>query len=163
MNQQLLAVLVSASAVVVSALAVLVSAVMQNRTVRTMRINTVTSINASNSKDRMADLQKLLSEYLNTAYQVKVFHREAMSERKAWPGNHWDLVNTEDRLFVGICLRINLNRSTHKNLYSALGTFRQMESTVDWIERRDAVVETARKMFDSEWQDVIAGGSDGRS
>jgi hypothetical protein len=163
MNAQLLAVIVSAFAVVVSALAVLVSAVMQNRTLRTMRINTLASINASNRKDWIADLQKILSEYLNTAYQVKLFYREAMIQQKVWPGNHWDLVNTEDRLFNGICLRINLNRYTHKNFYSELEVLRGLESTADWIERRGAVVETARTMFDSEWQDIIAGGSDGRA
>src|ERR1700680_337986 len=106
-----------------------------------MRINTLASINASTRKDWIADFQKLLSEYLNIAYQVKLFYRVAMIQQKVWPGDHWELVNTEDRLFNGICLRINLNRNTHKNFYTELGVLRDLESTADWIERRGTVVE----------------------
>jgi hypothetical protein len=37
------------------------------------------------------------------------------------------------------------------------------EFLADWFEQRNAVVEAARKMFDSERQRIIADGSDRRA
>jgi hypothetical protein len=161
MNSQLLPVIVSASAVVVSALAVFVSAVMQNRTVRTLRFNTLASINASNRKEWIADLQKLIAEHLTAAYQVNFFSRVAINQQKQWPSDdrEWELVTLEDSLFNGIRLRIDLNRDTHKKFYVALVALRGLESTAHWNESRDAIVELARKMFDTEWQDIMGARS----
>ena len=148
-------IIVSAIAVLVSALAVILGTIVQNRTIALTRANTLTKVNADRLKDWIDRLQKTLAEFMNVRYRVDWFFDIAMRNNAPFPGKeHWDLVQTEDRLHSNLQLQLDPSRESHKVLLDALTQLRDCKHRLEINEYRANVLNAARCVCEYEWANI---------
>ena len=95
-----------------------------------------------------------LSRYMSNSYHVDTFFRAAMRDGSPWPGKHLEEVKLEDLLYNKIRLCLNPNDPLDVQVLSDLEHLRDSESQDLWINRRDQLVESARKAFDGKWKRI---------
>ena len=147
-NPQLLSAIIAGLALVISTVSLLITAVMQTRTWRLTRVVALASMNAANRKDWIFNVQKTVAEYLPANYDVNSgFIRYKL--RGEWPENIDELRRKEDLLYNQICLLIEPERPSHAEFFKELTALRDDPNR--YVERRDALIAAARKMFQAEW------------
>jgi hypothetical protein len=137
-----ISVLVAAGAVVVS----LISVIMQFVTLKGARQNVVSSLRVGAAENEIAKLRDELSEYMLVEYNVESAYKDAMSNKKPYPGEHYEMVERETQLWHSIRLHLRTDSEAHRELLAALEDLRQSGNST-WMDRSNRVIEKANIAF----------------
>jgi hypothetical protein len=80
---------------------------------RTQRLTTLSTLRVSLIEDQSTRLRDALADELTLTYEVEHHHRVAGQNNQPWPGEHWDLVTREDRLYNKVLLHLDETRDAH--------------------------------------------------
>jgi hypothetical protein len=137
-----ISILVAAGAVVVS----LISVIMQFVTLRGVRQNLVSSLRVGAAEHEIEKLRDTLSEYMLVEYNVETAYKDAMSHNKPYPGDNYEMVERETRLWHSIRLHLRTDSDAHRQLLTALEALRN-DTNSTWVDRSDRVIEKANIAF----------------